>query len=628
MIFLWGAIPARGGDEVLSVDLDKEEALLGDSVGLTLTIQGNPSNAQRPLLPEIPDFETQYVGTSMESYSSFTMIIQGKKMEEKKSGGGIQFHYALTPKKTGVLVIPQFSFTFDGKNYETPRAYTIRVAETLENENREDIFLKTTVDKNNLYLGESALFTFEWYFRKNIQDYSLTIPWLGSLKDFLVEDVKPEQGKQTVDIRVNGKDRVTATKKSALYNGKRYTVLTFQKIMTPISAGDYTLEGSFLKAVLLGGFEELPQGNHSRFFNEYFDFDWDEFFAGKRRAVPESAFSRAEPIPITAKPLPQNGRPANFSGAVGSFDFQVDVNPKSVQRGEPVTLTGKVVGSGNFNELQFPEFPEIPDFKGYAPETKTDTSIADGLVIGKKSFEKVLVGRREGTFGIPPITFSYFDPTVGEYKTIARGPFQVEVKPGAAPEEPVSPTAVSNPEERHGKEIKVITQDIRYIKTEIGAWSHPEVPFYQKKFFWIFGFLPLPFLSAIFFLIEKQRRRFRTDLDYARRVQASKKAREGLEQCERTLEGGDGGAFYAAASRSLTGFLADKLGLSPSSVTSGLDDAFKERKIDEKLLADLRSTLERLEIAKFSGSRSDLVERKEMYGRVKALVNQLEKLLR
>ena len=592
----------------VSVEIDKDQLVLGDSVRLTITVEGTTPNAP-PALPPVPDFNVRYLGSRTESFTSFTVVIQGKQTEEHHSGGGTQFEYALIPKRMGTFTIPRLSFMMDGKSYETSEPYIIRVTDVPEGE--ETLFLKVSVNKETVYLGESILLTFEWYFDKDVQEYSLNIPWFEGLKGFLVEDPKADPSKQYAQLIINDKEKVAAEKKGAVIRGKRYTVLKFQKILTPISAGSYTLDPSFLRAEIVKGYEE-SRVEHVPFFRYYSNFE--DFFNMGRRPVTARVMTRSKPILLSVKPLPEQNRPATFSGAVGSFDFQVTVSPETVKKGEPVTVAMKVVGTGNFNEVQLPDFPELSAFKSYTPEIKTDTSNADGMVIGEKTFTKVLVGRREGKYEIPPIAFSFFDTGEGTYKTISRGPFPIEVQPGAAQEETPQLSAVAPEMKREGKEIKVLGHDIRYIKTDLGERHPRTTPLYQIPLFWFLGFVPLPVMTGIAFLIQKRRTRFQTDVAFARRTQAFKNAQKAL------AEGRE-----PDLSKILTRFLADKLNRPAGTLPQELLEVLKAKHVESELMSDLKDFFDRIDLVKYSRAEGGTQETDALLGKTKELLNRLEK---
>ena len=341
--FVWAEAPE------VSVSIDKNTVSLGDSVRLSLTVRGNAS-ASPAQLPEIPDFDVTYLGSRQESFSSITIVIQGKKTEDRRSGGGTMFEYDLTPRKTGTLTIPQFNFTLGGQKYRTHQPYLIQVLEAPALS--EDLFVKTSVKQSEVYLGERIVVTVEIYFDRDITDYELKIPWFRSLKDFLIEEAERDPNATYLPLMVNGQDQVVAGKREQMFRGRRYTVLTFQKILAPIAAGTYSLEPVSLKCEIVKGYEH-SRARYVPFFR-YFDFE--DMFGTGGRAVTESAFTRSESVVLSVKPLPKENQPPDFSGAVGQFDFKVTVAPQTVQAGEPVTVTAKVIGAGNFSEVNAPPF--------------------------------------------------------------------------------------------------------------------------------------------------------------------------------------------------------------------------------------------------------------------------------
>ena len=620
IIFILGFLHSVWADAPkVSVDIDKDQIVLGDSIHMTITVKGM-TPAAPPELPPVPNFDVRYLGSRTESFTSVTIVIQGRKAEEHHSGGGAQFEFTLTPKRMGTFTIPRLALIMDGKSYETSEPYVIRVTDIPEKQ--EDIFLKLSIDKNAVYQGESVLLTFEWYFDKDVRDYSLNIPWFGGLKGFLVEDPKPDPSKQYAQLIVNDKEKVTAEKKGAVVLGKRYTVLKFQKILTPISTGSYILEPSFLKAEIIKGYQESRM-EHIPFFRYYSNFE--DLFGQGGRAVTEQVITRSKPLTLTVRPLPEDKKPAAFTGAVGNFDFQMSVAPAAVKKGEPVTVTMKVVGTGNFSDVQLPDFPEFSAFKGYTPEIKTDTSSADGMVIGEKTSTKVLVGRREGKYEIPSTAFSFFDTSENTYKTVTRGPFPIEIQPGAAQEETPQLTALGSETKREGKEIKVIGHDIRYIKTHFGERHRPTQPLYQMPLFWVLGAAPLPLVTAAAFLIQRRRERFQTDIGFARRFRAFKNAEKALAACQRRLQEENVGEFYAEVSKILTRFLTDKLNRPVGVLPQELIEALRAKQVEASLLNELGDFFGRIDFVKYSRAAGDAGEMKAISEKTKHLLSRLEK---
>ena len=614
--------PSRifAGEPQVSVSLDKESVVLGDSLILTITVRGVP-RAEPPQLPEIPNFDVKFSGSRQESFSSYTIVIRGRKAEQKTSGGGLMFDYELIPQQAGNFTIPSFAFTLDGKQYRTHN-YNIEVVEA--NEAPEDIFLTLSADKSEVYLGEKILLTFKWYFNQSIQGYRINIPWLSALTNFLVENPQLDKSKRYQRIVINGNEEVLAEKKSEYYKGRQYAVVVFRKILTPMSTGEYTLEPAYLKCDVVTGYKKSRRDS---FFNDFFDSDINDFFGMGRKAITEAYSARSNRLLISVKPLPEEGRPVSFSGAVGSFDFQAGVAPLKVKAGDPVTVTMKVSGHGNIEQIKIPRFPELPEFKGYEPQSRAEIKQAEGKTSGEKIFEKVLVAKKEGMYQIPELSFSYFDPQEGVYRTITRGPFSVYVEKGLKPEKELTILSVSGDKERKGKEIKLIGQDIRYIKTDLGAVQGKTNLLYKSFAFWMWGFIPPPLIALGCFLFQRRKLKFKKDVRFARHRRAARIAFSELKACEKLLRQGKPDEFYSGISRAFNHYLADKLDHSAAGISVEVVEELRSKGIEEAVLKDLKACYEHCELVKFSKVTSDVKEMRHLINTAKRLIGKLEKVL-
>lgn len=137
---------------------------------------------------------------------------------------------------------------------------------------------------------------------------------------------------------------------------------------------------------------------------------------------------RAEPIEITVLPLPEQGKPGGFAGAVGRFVFSLTATPTTVDAGEPITVRMAITGSGNLDALRAPALELDDRFRTYRAEPVTSEDRADHLV-----FEQVVIPRVVGVHTLPTVRFSFFDPEVHAYQTLTRGPLVLTVRAARAP---------------------------------------------------------------------------------------------------------------------------------------------------------------------------------------------------
>ena len=144
---------------------------------------------------------------------------------------------------------------------------------------------------------------------------------------------------------------------------------------------------------------------------------------GPPRILAEPKDVEAKPLTLNVMPLPAEGRPNDFSGAVGRFSFDVDVAPSNVVVGTIVTTTMTIAGDGWLNEIQVPRVSPGRHFRVYEPEPRH----ADKE--GRIRVEQVLVPQNINAVHIPRVTFTFFDPGPGAYKALHRGPFTLSVRP-------------------------------------------------------------------------------------------------------------------------------------------------------------------------------------------------------
>jgi tetratricopeptide (TPR) repeat protein len=134
---------------------------------------------------------------------------------------------------------------------------------------------------------------------------------------------------------------------------------------------------------------------------------------------------------LTIKPLP-DGAPADFGGAVGQFTFVSKVVPTTVAVGEPITWTLELGGTGNWPDVRgLPAREVSKDFKVLQPQAKR--SPAEGRLFDATLTEDaVLIPTKPGTYTLGPVTYSYFDPRSGAYKTVRAEPVIVTITPPVA----------------------------------------------------------------------------------------------------------------------------------------------------------------------------------------------------
>jgi hypothetical protein len=257
-----------------------------------------------------------------------------------------------------------------------------------------------------------------------------------------------------------------------------FAVLDFATIVTPLRSGALTLGPASM------GLSVLTRGRNRGFgFDSFFN---DSFFGGEQRHVDVTS----DPLALTVLPLPDAGKPADFSGAVGTFDFDVKVAPLAVTAGDPVTVTMTMRGTGSLENVTPP--PIAGDGLRVYPAQVTTPDGAKAAAdanVQAKTFEQVVIPERPAAIALPALRFSYFDPTAGTYKTITHPatPIAVAARPAGEPAPRIvgaAPAAAPPPAETLG-------HDLVFIKDAPGRLRPTGARLHRSPAFWAAQMLPL-----------------------------------------------------------------------------------------------------------------------------------------
>ncbi len=234
----------------------------------------------------------------------------------------------------------------------------------------------------------------------------------------------------------------------------------------------------------------------------------DPFFSnpfsqmGERREVE----IKSEPVALEVKPLPANA-PPSFSGAIGNFTMSTDAKPKSVQVGDPITVTTEISGRGNFDRVNAPVIEDERGWHKYPPSSKFTQDDEVGIS-GTKTFETVL-SPNEKKQAVPMLAFSYFDPVKEQYVTVRSEPIAISVQGGTAPTNVAAAQPGSSPPATAARPAPAVSptskpQDILYQLTDRGRAMESFAPIYTRRFFW--GAQLIPLLALLGFVVWKVRK--------------------------------------------------------------------------------------------------------------------------
>jgi len=244
--------------------------------------------------------------------------------------------------------------------------------------------------------------------------------------------------------------------------GEPVLVATWTGTVTPSSAGPLLLKVSLPVKVRFHDAPRVEQPSPDEDqsedpFQDMMNLDpfdpgsMDRIFRSMRRSLPmafgEAVLGQAHDEAMTLKaaarsldvqPLPEAGKPANFSGAVGKFDLSASLSAQAARVNEPVTLSITVEGDGDLDRVALSGLQTSPDFKAYPLTPKAPPM--PGKLSNRRSFEQVLIPIHGGLLEIPSLKLSAFDPTAGHYTEVKTAPLRIDVE-GAASLPPTSSPA-------------------------------------------------------------------------------------------------------------------------------------------------------------------------------------------
>src|SRR6266699_1115259 len=387
--------------------------------------------------------------------------------------------------------------------------------------------------------------------------------------------------------------------------GRTYQVYTFKTAIAAARPGKFEIGPVTAKAVVV-----LPRRpstsprTRPRSPFDLFNLDdpfSDPFFSdpfgsmGERTELP----IRSETATLNVKPLPTNA-PPNFSGAIGNFTMAVDAKPKTVQVGDPITVTSTINGRGNFDRMNGPALEDERGWHKYPPSSKFKQDDDVGIS-GEKTFEMVLAPNEKKP-AVPPLVFAYFDPIKENYVTLRSDAVPIQVEGGAAPAPsvaaaPATGAKSATPPTSAAAAVAPTAkpQDILYQMSDLGR-VRSFTPIYARPVFWMAQFAPLILLLGF---VGWKIRQAKIDNRDAQRIAA---LRQESSELLRKLRRGQLSPqeYFSSASRVVRVKTALAKNVNPNAVDA--ETAAKAFDLAEDERAQLRTLFERSDELRFSGS--------------------------
>lgn len=567
----------------LTATVDKTDLALDDELTLTVQVSGANGNIVMPQLPSLPAFNVYSREVSQSTINGKTTSV---------------FKYTMLPRFVGKATIGAITFNYQGKTYQTQpievRIYrtapvtTKNASTTVTTTNRsanpdtdlsqlpplerelatrayahqgQPYFVVAAVSNKKPYVNEPITLTVRFYYSKAFYDAPYQNPTLSNL---FMEEAGDAQGQQTVNGIIYR------------YEEKRYR-------LTGVSQGEATI-GSASVSFRPGS---SPLSVLDRFF-------------GGAAVEPEQTVSSA-PIKLQIRPLPTQGKPDSFYGAVGTgYAFAAKLDPTQTEAGEAVTLSATVQGPGNLKTTTDLQFPPIEGLTAY-PAAPVANYLPNSTSRSYKIFKTVLVPAASGTYTIPALHWSYFDPQTGTYKTLTSTPLSLTVAP--------SSKAASQFDFGHSENgstgVQTIGQDIRYLIS-----ADPPAPSWLatlSNWGWLHGVV-LAWLAICIFIASIGKKS-------AAKRQAYTQAKTHLKKA----------TTYEHISDAISAYLLAKWKISTASLPlRSIVEALEKKGVSPQVRQQFSTLWEKLESARFAPAQADTQTRTQFSEQALALLKALE----
>ncbi len=564
---------------------------LGQSSQYMVTLEVKSSARFKPPAPA--GLELVFLGPSQSMQSTF---VNGKF----KTLVQTSFIFRASVKASGTYKVPAFTLKLEGENFRVPEAtLTVLPPDGKSQVSLDEIsFLKLVCPESPIYVGQVA--------RCALNLYVLTA----------FPDARYNQPTQIGDAFAKG-----GMNEKGVQSGERVNDLNYNKIAWPVSfiplkSGPQSIEYQMVVEIAVPRSNQQSRSSRNDIFDRFFN---DDFFSFRNQRQQLNLTTRE--ITLQISPLPEEGKPASFSGAIGKFKATQNISALEMNAGDPLTLTLEVEGQGNFERIQPPEMNVGQSWKTYTP--KTEFTPRDSLNFkGSKSFEYVLIPQHEDIEHTPEIEFSYFDPELGTYSEISLPAVTVTVNPapiGTATFTAIAPAA-------NGATQRPREQTLLPMKLFPGAWVASLRPVFLSPRFLAWQAAPLILLSGIIF-VRKRQLRLREDFFYARNLQAEKAMRKWLLKAKKAASKGDAEEFFAAAQRSIQESLSRHFKQRADTLTQSEILSFLESKeAGGELMEEVENFFQTADALKFAGASTDSPSLKEREKSLSRLVTHLANL--
>jgi|TARA_B110000908_G_scaffold39880_1_gene48364 hypothetical protein len=505
-----------------------------------------------------------------------------------KSSYKQSYSYVIQPIKKGVLVIPAASIEIDGGEIKSAPV-KVRVLDPVDIPKdpndpnyiaQQNIHLVAEISNEKPYVGQGVYVEYRLYISNNINVYDAGIIQAPKYNGFWSQEIK-----------ING-----LSAKKGTYNGESYKYFTLQKsLLIPTKSGKLSLDPMKME-VAIG----VPTGR-------------GDFFGNPITKNIRKEFASAKKI-INSKELPLDGKPLNFTGAVGDYSFSVDTDKQVLKANESSQIKVTVKGKGNLKLFELPKIVVPKELEIYAPERKERVRILSSGISGTISDLYTVVPQFKGKYKVPNISFSYFNPIQKKYKTITTEDVIVNVLEGR---ELVSVA----PNSAQKQALKITGKNFRYIQTKTIFTASKQDDFFKSNSFYFLLLLSFITIPIGIFIAKKNEER-NSDFIGNKLRRAERLAKKYLSEAAKQL--GKKEAFYESLERALHNYLKAKLGIETLEISKEkITQILQEKEVSATAINQFMEVLQDCDFARYAPSTT--VEMEQEYEKAKGIIIELDK---
>ncbi|MDH5542969.1 MAG: BatD family protein [Nitrospinota bacterium] len=593
LLLIPGISTASNSDLEVSIEIDKSTVSVDDYLTLEVTISGGDSGSvENPEISGIENFEVLGIATgtqisiinmSMHKSKTFTYTLQPKKAGEKSKISATAEYDGTkaTSNRIEVTTVQPSQNPRPRRGFRQPNLFGDFFGKRdpfgtfgSRNVKKDDFILQSNLNTSEVYVGQEVIYNLSFYRAYNI--------WSNAQYNF------PDANGFWVELLPDDQKMTTRNETMA---GRNYLINEMATLLYPLTDGEKIIEPGTIK------------------------------FQPNAFSPPLQLESNQ--VKLKVKPLPEKGKPKDFSGLVGDFEILLSSDkitaPDYVEAGKPVTIDVTVSGSGNIQSIQKPSFPRNENGEMYEPEVIENFKRTSLGSSGSKRFKFIFVPEKEGPITIGPFKTNYFDPKTGAYEYLSSEPVTFDVKAGGSH----GKSAVQAPLSGHDNAAGM-SAVLRYIKPDMEKLHSHKREYYRNPFFWLYP-LTLATLLAFFGGRIKSGKPllFR---DKWESLTPRQKLSKRMEPAGLYAENGDSERFYETISVALKKYLSEKLDMPVYELSEGnLKNSLPEC---EANISHLYRILNECDNARFSPGERKNGDMKKILVETEEIANLLDKSLK